>query len=147
MHSSFINGWDKEANWNMTDTLTKPRSFQSLFSPSGKSKDGTVCKAKAADKGPQNGTDNYESNPKMMRGRAAAAPVASNTPFTTVAPSTTTAATTSATATPIPNLGAAEKPVEGSCMNPKRSIESRSKRAALKRKLVDALAALDELEQ
>lgn len=142
MHGDFINGWDKEANQNMVDTLTKPRSFQSLSGSFGKSKDGSVCKGKAVDKDPENGTDEYETSLQMMEGGGSAAPVASSTPLIPTATATATAI-----ATPVQTSEAAEEPVEESCTNTKRSIGSRSKRAALRRKLADALAALDELEQ
>ncbi|KAJ4990063.1 short-chain dehydrogenase [Stagonosporopsis vannaccii] len=133
MHGDFINGWDKEANQNMVDTLTKPRSFQSISGAFGKSKDGTVCKGKAADKDPENGTDDYETSLKMLEGSAVSKPAVSATP--------------TAASTPIATATSTSDAVGESCAASKRSIGSKSKKAALRRKLAEALATLDELEQ
>ncbi len=121
----------------MVNTLTKPRSFQSLSSTLGKGKDGTICKTKAADKDPENGTDDYETGLKMMQGKAASLPAVSVAPNATSTPPPTLASATSS-----PTSAAAEE----SCLNSKRSIGSKSKNGALRRRLTEVVIALDHLE-
>ncbi|THW98946.1 hypothetical protein D6D13_10417 [Aureobasidium pullulans] len=66
MHGDFINGWVPEAAQNMLKANSK-RDFAGVDGPLGKYNAGSICKDKAGDADPNNGTADYATSVQMMK--------------------------------------------------------------------------------
>ncbi|KAK1469400.1 hypothetical protein CMEL01_01167 [Colletotrichum melonis] len=65
-HGDFVNGWLEEAAKTMVTGLKSKREFEAVDGPNGKARAGSVCKRKATDADPGNGTGDWAESVKMM---------------------------------------------------------------------------------